>query len=183
MLFSAGWGTKEAEHFFLCTAWGLGEGRQYFFACLVLAWPADYWQESMCWYFVCDPCFVNIDVFLLIKGWASMCSIPQHSAAWENIGVWTIILIIHTVNTGFSVLCEALANGNEAMAIDIISTNRIYKFGWVHIIEMWLNVKALANLGGVEWKSLAKFAVRRPKLKTLVNMAILLQKNVDQFIS
>jgi hypothetical protein len=55
-------------------------------------------------------------------------------------------------------LCEALANGDEAMAIDIISTDRIYKFGWVHIIEKWLNVKALANLGGVEWKSLAKFA-------------------------
>jgi hypothetical protein len=25
---------------------------------------------------------------------------------------------------GFSVLCEALANGDEAMAIDIISTDR-----------------------------------------------------------
>ena len=70
--------------------------------------------------------------------------------------------------TGFSVLCEALANGDEAMAIDIISTDRIYKFEQVHIIETWLHVKALANLGGVEWKSLAKFAVRRPKLKTLV---------------
>jgi hypothetical protein len=35
----------------------------------------------------------------------------------------------------FSVLCEALANGDEAMAIDIISTDRIYKFGRVHIIE------------------------------------------------
>jgi hypothetical protein len=58
-----------------------------------------------------------------------MCSIPQHSAAGENIGVWTIILTIHTVNTGISVLCEALANGNEAMALAIISTNRIYKFG------------------------------------------------------
>jgi hypothetical protein len=37
---------------------------------------------------------------------------------------------------GFSVLCEALANGDEAMAIDIISTDRIYKFERVHIIEM-----------------------------------------------
>jgi hypothetical protein len=53
------------------------------------------------------------------------------------------------------------------MAIDIISTDRIYKFERVHIIEMWLNVKALGNLGGVEWKSLAKFAVHQPKLKTL----------------
>jgi hypothetical protein len=70
-------------------------------------------------------------------------------------------------SAGFSLLCEALANGDEAMAIDIISTDRIYKFGRVHIIETWLNVKALVNLGGVEWKSLAKFAVRRPKLKTL----------------
>ena len=35
--------------------------------------------------------------------------------------------------SGFSVLCEALANGDEAMAIDIISTG--YKFGRVHIIE------------------------------------------------
>jgi hypothetical protein len=37
---------------------------------------------------------------------------------------------------GFSVLCEDLANGDEAMAIDIISTDRIYKFGREHITEM-----------------------------------------------
>jgi hypothetical protein len=38
-------------------------------------------------------------------------------------------------HAGFSVLCEALANGDEAMAIDIISTDRIYKFERVRIIE------------------------------------------------
>jgi hypothetical protein len=48
----------------------------------------------------------------------------------RNLGGW------NRGNTaGFSVLCEALANGDEAMAIDIISTDVIYKFGRVHIVE------------------------------------------------
>jgi hypothetical protein len=33
------------------------------------------------------------------------------------------------------------------MAIDIISTDRIYKFERVRIIETWLNVKALGEFG------------------------------------
>jgi hypothetical protein len=44
-------------------------------------------------------------------------------------------MVLLISRTGFSVLCEALANGDKAMAIDIISTDRIYKFGRVHIIE------------------------------------------------
>ena len=54
---------------------------------------------------------------------------------------------ISTTWSGFSVFSTALANGDEAIAKQ---KSFEYVFGLVHKIETLLNVKPLANIGGVE---------------------------------